>query len=499
MIVNNDLLAAVEAPVRQIATTVELYNGSTKVADYKHTDALVSVTIERIGTSKFFGFGVCQKANVKLRDVNRAIDITTANSFKIYFNDVITCPVFYVSEVHRNEKTNELSITAYDALYKASAHTFDELNLITPYTVGDVAFACCRILGLSSYSRPVASAWNVSYENGANFGGKESIREALDAIAEATQTIYYMDASNRLTFKRLDMAPGAVFTIDKDKYIELDSGTNRRLSGITHATELGDNVSASLEVSGTVQYVRDNPFWDLREDIGDLVNNALAAVGGMTINQFTCSWRGNPLLEIGDKIALVTRDNETVFSYLLDDTITYDGSLSQESRWSYEDDEGEDADNPASLGEFLKRTVAKVDKVNQEISLAVSSTTEALDSINGELEEINKRVSATVNKDEVEILISETISNGVDSVQTTKGFTFNDEGLTIAQSDSDISTIISEDGMTVKKGDDDVLTANNEGVKAIDLHATTYLIVGDYSRFENYGTQARTACYWIGK
>ena len=53
--------------------------------------------------------------------------------------------------------------------------------------------------------------------------------------------------------------------------------------------------------------------------------------------------------------------------------------------------------------------------------------------------------------------------------------------------------------MTVKKGNEDVLTANNEGVKAIDLHATTYLIVGDYSRFENYGTQARTACYWIGK
>ena len=499
MIVNNALLAAVEAPVRQIATTVELYNGSTMVANYKHTDALVSVTIERIGTSKFFGFGVCQKANVKLRDVNRAIDITTANSFKIYFNDVITCPVFYVSEVHRNEKTNELSVTAYDALYKASAHTSDELNLIIPYTIHEVGFACCRILGLATFSRPVSSAWNLSYADGANFNGTESVREVLDAIAEATQTIYYIDATNKLTFRKLDMAPGAVFTIDKDKYIELDSGTNRRLSGITHVTELGDNVSASLDVSGTVQYVRDNPFWDLREDIGDLVNNALAAVGGMTINQFSCSWRGNPLLEIGDKIALVTRDNQTVFSYLLDDTITYDGSFRQESRWSYEDDESEDADNPASLGDFLKRTTAKVDKVNQEISLVVNSTTEALDSINGELEEINKRVSATVSKDEVEILISETFNNGVDSVQTTKGFTFNDEGLTIAQSDSDISTVISEDGMTVKKGNEDVLTANNEGVKAIDLHATTYLIVGDYSRFENYGTQARTACYWIGK
>ncbi|MBE6782978.1 MAG: hypothetical protein E7536_03085 [Ruminococcaceae bacterium] len=61
----------------------------------------------------------------------------------------------------------------------------------------------------------------------------------------------------------------------------------------------------------------------------------------------------------------------------------------------------------------------------------------------------------------------------------------------------EIKTQITEDGMTVYKNDEEVLVANNEGVKAEDLHATTYLIIGTNSRFEDYGN-GRTGCFWIG-
>ncbi|MBQ8763148.1 MAG: hypothetical protein IJZ07_03505 [Clostridia bacterium] len=55
--------------------------------------------------------------------------------------------------------------------------------------------------------------------------------------------------------------------------------------------------------------------------------------------------------------------------------------------------------------------------------------------------------------------------------------------------------------MSVYKNEEEVLTANNEGVKAANLHATTYLIIGNYSRFEDYTNadgEARTGCFWIG-
>ncbi len=97
----------INTPVRSISAKVELYNGSTLATTYNHTDAIASIDIERVGEeSKFFGFGISQKLNVKLIDVPRAIDISTANSFKVYFNEHNVYPIFNVTEVNRAENTN---------------------------------------------------------------------------------------------------------------------------------------------------------------------------------------------------------------------------------------------------------------------------------------------------------------------------------------------------------------------------------------------------------
>ena len=60
-----------------------------------------------------------------------------------------------------------------------------------------------------------------------------------------------------------------------------------------------------------------------------------------------------------------------------------------------------------------------------------------------------------------------------------------------------MSTVVSENGMTISRANKEVLVANNEGVKAEDLHATTYLIIGNNSRLEDWQDN-RTACFWIG-
>lgn len=87
--------------------------------------------------------------------------------------------------------------------------------------------------------------------------------------------------------------------------------------------------------------------------------------------------------------------------------------------------------------------------------------------------------------------------NGVSKVGTTTGYTFDENGITVEKSGREIKTQITEDGMTVYKNGNGVLTANSGGVEAVDLHASTYLIVGGRSRFENYGAD-RTGCFWIG-
>jgi hypothetical protein len=381
------------------------------------------------------------------------------------------------------------------------------------------------LLGLSGLVLPDDSTnFGTTYEEGANFEGTETVREALNAVAEATQTIYYIDTTNRLVFKKLGAAAVSM-DINKELYIKLDSGSNRRLAAICHITELGDNIEAKLEVSGTTQYVRNNPFWDMREDITTLVDAALENIGGLTINQFNCSWRGNPLLEIGDKISLETKDGDIVYSYILDDVITYAGTLSEVTQWSYAEEDEETATNPSSIGEAVKQTYAKVDKINKEIDLLASemdgveqkvsslkintdsinasvirvekNVNDSLGDINEALETITKKVEATITEEDIRFAISNELANGVSSVTTTTGFKFDEEGLEVSKTDSEMSTSITEDGMTVYKNGEAVLTANNVGVDAVNLRAVTYLIIGKNSRFEDY-EDVRTGCFYIG-
>ena len=207
------------------------------------------------------------------------------------------------------------------------------------------------------------------------------------------------------------------------------------------------------------------------------------------------------------------------------DVITYNGAYQQTTRWSYEAEDVETMANPSTLGEALNQTFARVDKVNKQITMVVSDnqankeaisslrmdnsnirlsvqqtqeqTNAAIQGVNDNINTLTSKVEATMSADDVRLEISNQLDNGVDKITTSTGYTFNEEGLTISKSGSEMETTITEDGMIVYKDNMAVLTANNEGVEAIDLHATTYLIVGRNSRIEDYGTN-RTGCFWIG-
>lgn len=684
--------SAISASVRKVKAKAELYSSSALAATYTESDKIINFDIQRVGEDgKFFGFGICHRLNLHLIDVQRQLNITTANSIKMSIGvgaDYVGFPTFNVSEVHRDEKTNELSITAYDALYPASEKTVNQLTLTKPYTIKDFCDAIGILLGVSVSGH---TGFTLSYENGANFDGDETIREALDDVAEATQTIYYLNANNTLVFKQLDKDGSAVTSIDKAKYITLKSGIGHRLQTICSATELGDNVSESTTLVGSTQYVRDNAFWELREDIATLVHNALTAIGNISIDVFDCTWRGNPALEVGDKITLITKDNKTICSYLLNDTIKYDGSLSEQTMWKYDVNNQETESNPTTLGDVLNKTKATVDKVSRQITLLAtdvenkiqniqkavkqvdveyylstsseaaiggtwstiapawesgkymwsrtkvtyiddttstsnetciagakgengkdgvdgrgitsvitqyyvsSSETELLDgewietqpewedgqyiwtrskiiynnptsteyttavcdaawsqinkiqgqqkinttdiaqlkvdkdSINASVSNITKtqtdlsnsmvdmqntineqnqsnaaqfetltnKVDATMTSEQVQLAISSELSKGVSKVTTSTGFTFDNTGLTISRSDSEIDTNINEDGMSICKSNQEVLTADNTGVYAINLTANQYLIIGTNSRFGDYEVN-RTGCFYIG-
>jgi hypothetical protein len=537
----------INSPVRSIKAKAELYEGSALVTTYSYDDDLISIDIERVGEEgKFFGFGISQKVNIKLRDINREKNITTANYFKIYFASadgeyISNFPRFNVTEVHRDENTNQLSITAYDALYKASNTDTTELINDTaelveilegePYGLIDVVGACASIIGCGCETESLPrfnipeEEFNIWFYDVLNLEGTEKIREVLNAAAEITQTVYYIDPEEYIMFKRMDRDGEPVLTISKSDYITLDSKTNRKLTTITKTTQLGDEVTVTTGQVGTTQFIRDNQLLELRDDIDVILDRAIEKVGNFTINQFNCNWRGNYLLEIGDKIALVTKDNETVYSYVINDVMNYNGGFSETTSWNYLENENETSSNPTSLGETLKQTYAKVDKANKQINLVASETSANSDAISTlqlnvgsmtssvskavkdteDLKEDVTALSTTLTQTAEDLKVSiknntkeEINEEGIKRVTTETGFTFNEEGLTVSKTGSNLSTTVSEDGLQIKRNDTPVLVANNNGVDAMNLHATTYLFVGKNSRFEDYANGTRTGCFWIG-
>lgn len=133
------------------------------------------------------------------------------------------------------------------------------------------------------------------------------------------------------------------------------------------------------------------------------------------------------------------------------------------------------------------------------INASVKEVTTTIDSITGELNTLTNKVEATMSSEDIKFLVSSEVANSsVGKVTTETGFTFDKDGLTISKSDSEMSTLVDEDGMTIYKNNEVMLDVNNQGVDAQNIKVGTYLIVGNNSRFENYG-QFRTGCFFIGQ
>lgn len=514
----NDMLNSL---VRTIYGRVELYEGSALLHTFTRNTNLKSFTIERAGdSSKIFGYGICQKLKIEILDRDRKLNLLKGQRLEVAVgvgcDYIYPFPVFFIEEIKRDENTNTLTITAYDALNEASKHTVAELNVFNgPYTIETFIASCAALLGMPIKRENLKDeCFCYDYTNGAGFEGKETIREALNAAAEATQTIYYINNNWELVFKRLDITSEPVITIDKSKYFTLTSESNITLNSIVHVDDFDIALEAKdANIKGLPQFIRTNPFWEARTDINEILNKALPAVAGLSIHQFNCSWRGNFLVEIGDRIGLITRDGQIIYSYLLNDVLTYDGGFKATTQWKYTESSSEKVNTtPATIGETLKQTFAKVDRTNSRIELVADEITSILvesGKVSAEVSEmstevagLSKKVEAAVTPADVRIQVQEALSNGaITDITTTTGFTFNKDGLTVSKSDTEMTTTISEDGMIVYRNSEEMLIADHEGVQAMNLHATTYLYIGGNTLLQDYNLNGnrRTGCFWIEK
>ena len=383
-------------PVRKLNAVIKQRKGTTVYNTYQ--EYLISFEVQRVAeNNKFFGMVICNRLNAKFRKgVGIATLKTEGRHLQIFIKDDVSeyeafFPRFYINEIRVDENTGDISVFAYDWIKKTEDKTVADLSLTKPYTVQQFLNSIATLFGATiEYVGIDENLLSLSYTNGANLEGTETIKDCLGQIAELLGAICYINYENHMVFRKLDKDGDAVAPINKENYYTLKSGDNKRLGQIIYATELGDNIEAHTSESGSTQVIRNNAFIDVRADKETLIQNAIATDGGLTIGKFEMEWQGNPNYQIGDKLAITARDGSTISSFLLDEVITFDGGLSSKLRFGWDENQQIDTSaNPSTIGEAIYQTYAKVDKINKEIALVASDLETTASSLQTQINNID--------------------------------------------------------------------------------------------------------------
>ena len=262
--------------------------------------------------------------------------------------------------------------------------------------------------------------------------------------------------------------------------------------------------------------------------IGESIIGKVIAGSSLTISSEAEDGSGNAVFTVdGDGVSLnnaaihITRDDGQA-EVLLDAShgilvgcaplLDAGGEVDEDKARLWVDTDGNLQVTLAS-GETVGVALENIHQINQNINETISgadgistrltSLGQVVDGLGSTLSEVQQEAAMALTSEDVQISIAEYVQDHQlgTSVTTETGFTFDREGLTIRESDRDVSTNIGADGMAVRSSSGDaLLTVESEGVDAINLHARQYLIIGDgdgRSRFEDFG-DSYTACFWIG-
>lgn len=287
---------------------------------------------------------------------------------------------------------------------------------------------------------------------------------------------------NKQKLSELGFKSGDQVTISFDWEIS-KNGSNNFVYGNYRAEFVGYDSSGSPEYKGVIK----NPV------------ATFSASNTKGRSETTVTLNETNLLAVGLRI----RIDQSVLTLTISNVKMEKGN--KVTSWSPAPEDVEsDITSIQSETKSLKSTVSSLQLGTDSISASVKSLEESMvNTTNGlasDISKVQEQVNLAMTSEDVKIEIQNQLINGTNKVSTTTGYTFDEDGLNISKSDSEMKTQITEDGMKIYKNDDIMLTANNQGVDAKNLHATTYLIIGGNSRMEDFieNGNKRTAVFWIG-
>ena len=368
-----------------------------------------------------------------------------------------------------------------------------------PITVGGFLDAICTRLGWEKrYTTFVNSDVEIEEEK---YDETYTYRDVLDEIAQV--------AGGMIAFvgDELDVIypTNSGETIDTSNLITLRMGESYGPvnSVVLARSPQEDNIyrqnSDSVSAHGITEVrIENNQIMDSHRE--DFIDGILGAVLGLQFETYELESFGIGYLNLGEFFTIQTPDGENHTALMLCDDLKIGQGSNEISRLEAPAFTETDYTAASESDRVLNKTILRVDKQAQEITALVSKTEIMEGAIDGVSAQITHLTEVMIDSDSVDIRISEAI-DGIDSVTTATGYTFDKDGLhiqkTVNGEADEMENLIDNTGMYVKRYGENILAANNEGVDAINLRSRQFLIIGNNSRIEDY-TDGRTACFYIG-
>ena len=404
-------MSAMASPSRMIRGKVVVVDGGL-TSEYGYANKLQSIEQEVSAVKgKMFGAVVSYKSTIKLIDVKNVVQVNVGAKASPQIglvDELLPMTPVYISSNTFDEVKGIRTLIGEDAIGFTDKYIWDDIkgDLGNTFTIQDVFAAIANKIGTEFMITGELPNINAVYTKATfNVNGDETLRQILTAAAEATGAMVFINGSGKMEIKMLSNT--IALAIDKNTQFNLSTEPSSSLSGIISINELNDMISVGNN-SSYVSVISVNPFIDPTDDSSQgKLQNLFVKCQGNTFYPYKLKWRGNPALEIGDKIRLTLRDGSTIDTWYLGEKIKYTGGMSAESSWEADENEKPEVGSQ-TISDTTRRTMAKVDKANQKITLLTEASGEqgqkisqlevSLDGIRTEVSEVSNTANGAMTK-----------------------------------------------------------------------------------------------------
>lgn len=402
---------------------------------------------------------------------------------------------YIIKEVTKDEEQQSISLECYDLMLLSMIPYDLSLDYSAGITVKGLLDTICDRLGWEKgYTTFYNSDVLIDEEK---YDASDTFRDALDEIAEvAGGMIGFVGSALQVIYPT---STGEVIDEENLKTLKIGKKYGPINSVVLSRTPQEDNIfnkdADSIAEHGLTEIrIENNQLIDSHRE--DFMAGICEALFGLSFELYELESFGIGYLNFGDIFALKTADGVEHSALMLCDDLKITQGLSEASKLEEPEVTNTDYSAASKTDKTLKRTILRVDKQQNQITALVSKTETLENSVTGVSEAVTKMAEVMIDSDSVDIKISTAVGE-INSIETSTGYTFDENGLNIHKDGEEMHNTLDNTGMYVRRNDTEVLTANNDGVNAINLTARQYLIIGGNARFEDYPGN-RTACFYIG-